>query len=1057
MIKGLVKSRLAVALSLALGASSLAYAADTTSAIRGTITGPSGQPAANTKITLMHQPTGTVTEVTTNENGSFSATGLRVGGPYLVVIDSDTFQDTTKEDIFLQLGQTFRLNEQLAAAGADTETLTVYGSQVAYSKNAGGASVFNSEDIQRAPSFNRDLKDVVRSNPLATTLGGTDDPLTVAGQNPRYNSISVDGVTINDDFGLNSNGYPTQRSPISVDALDQVSIETNPYNAKYGGFSGARINAVTKSGTNEFHGGVFYEKTSDSWAGKAKSTITGKESDVEGVKSDTWGLHLGGALIKDKLFFFTNYEDYKKPVGTNWGPAGSGAANETNLTQAEYEDIRDFTQQKYGIDIGGYDSAPEETDKKWLAKLDWNINDDHRASFTYQKVESNQIRNEDSSYKTLKTSTNWYNNTQDMDAYSLQFFSDWSSDFSTEMSVAYKDVKTGQVPGTKAIGTVIIQGADAYNDEKGIQFGPDQYRHANELETKTLTVNLDGNYLAGDHKLGFGVQYESIDIYNLFVDGSLGVWTFSTIDDYKNGDAYQYLYRNATSNNPKDGAANFTMGTYSAYIQDDWALNSNIDLAFGLRYERVFSDDKPAYNENFYNRYGFSNQENMDGMDIWLPRAGITWYATDDLTVHGGVGRYSGGKPNVWISNSFSKDGVTVSDITVRNISGADITSVPQQYQDALTAGDGETNAIDPNFKIPSDWRASIGYDYQFDIPSVGDDFIWSSEFIYIKKQDDLAWRDLNRKPTGEFTSDGRIIYEQVDPSHRNADILLTNADEDGKSKIFTTSLAKAWDNGLNVQLSYTHQDIKEGNFGSSSQASSNWKYNHVINRNEDFIGNGYYEVEHSFKLDLGYTHEFFSGYATKFNMFFQRRSGLPYGWLMGGAYQDANGNYLPGNEQNAYAIGDESGVYGNYAPYIPTGPSDPNVTYADGLTYEQFMEQYVRPAGLEGYAGGFVPKMSAHLPWVNTMDVSLSQEVPGFVEGHKGVVYLTVKNFLNMLNKDWGREEYVSNSYKNLINANYTEDGTLVYRPIQNWKPDNSFSDDRSVWYLKVGVKYTF
>jgi hypothetical protein len=207
----------------------------------------------------------------------------------------------------------------------------------------------------------------------------------------------------------------------------------------------------------------------------------------------------------------------------------------------------------------------------------------------------------------------------------------------------------------------------------------------------------------------------------------------------------------------------------------------------------------------------------------------------------------------------------------------------------------------------------------------------------------------------------------------------------------------------------------------------------------------------------LGYSHEFFPGYASKVNAFFERRSGLPYSWLLGSAYKDAAGNYLPNAEQNAYAIGDESGVYGNYAPYIPTGPDDPNVTYADGLTYQTFMDQYVTPAGLGKYAGGFVPKMSDSLPWVTTMDVSFQQEIPGFAEGHKGIFYVTIQNFLNLLNNEWGRQQYVSNSYKNLIDSNYTADGTLVYRPIKNWDPNNSFDDDQSVWYLKLGVKYTF
>ncbi|QUN05415.1 carboxypeptidase regulatory-like domain-containing protein [Shewanella yunxiaonensis] len=1055
MIQGFTKSRLALAMALALGASTMAFAADTTSSMRGVITGPDGKPAPNTKITLIHQPSGTVTEVTTNETGTFSASGLRVGGPYEVIVDSDVYQDAVKEDIYLQLGQTYRFNEQLTANQQNVERITVTGNQVAYTSNAGSNSTFGADAINNAPSFNRDLKDIIRQNPLATSLGGDDNPLSVAGQNPRFNSISVDGVGINDDFGLNSNGYPTQRSPISVDAIDQLSIETNPFDAKYNGFTGAHVNAVTKSGTNEFHGGLFYEKTNSSWAGKAKNPYTNKEVKVEGIDSDSYGFNVGGPLIKDKLFFFVNYENYSTPVVADWGPLDSGKANETDMTVATYDAIRAFAEDTYGVDIGDWNASKDEGDKKYLVKLDWNINDIHRASFTYNKVKSNQYNNLTTSKSVLKTSTNWYNVQQDMDSYSLKLFSDWTSDFNTEMSVSYKDVQTGQIPGTYAYGTVIINNTAYVNgkgDGAGIQFGPDEYRHANQLETKTWTVNLDGEYLMGDHKLGFGAQYETLDVYNLFVSASLGVWTFDTVQDFYDGNVYSFKYGNAVTNNAADGAANFTMGTYAGYIQDEWALTDSIDLTYGVRYEQIFAKDTPNYNENFYERYGFSNQENLDGKDIWLPRLGLTWYATDALTVRGGIGRFSGGSPNVWISNSFSKDGVTVSSLT--DYSGntdADFTSVAQSYKDQLSAGDGETDAIDPNFKIPSVWRSSIGYDYKFDIPNLGDNYTWSAEFIYSKNQDDATWIDLNRYDTGETTSDGRIIYDQVDSSH-TYDILLTNADKDGNSKVFTTSLSKQWDNGIDLSMSYTHQNITEGNFGTSSQASSNWKYNQIINRNETQLGTGYYEVKHSFKVTLGYTHEFFEGYASKFNAYFERRSGLPYTWTMGGAYYG-----IASAEQNAYAIGDEKGVYGYMAPYIPTGPDDPNVTYADGLDYETFMQNYVIPAGLQKYAGGYVPKSSDSTPWVTTMDVSFQQEVPGFAKDQKGTFYVTIQNFANLLNKEWGRQEYASYSSKTLINANYTADGTLVYHPYSSFTTDNNFDTAQSVWYLKVGVKYTF
>ncbi|WP_438862906.1 TonB-dependent receptor [Neptunicella sp.] len=1036
----------AIALSVAMGTSNTVFAADTTSSVRGTILGPNGQPAANTKIILIHQPSGTVTEVTTNETGAFSAAGLRVGGPYQVVIDSDKYQDQTKENVFLQLGQTMRLNEQLGNA-ENMENITVTGSAGAFSINSGSASVFGADSIANSPSFDRDLKDVLRQNPLATSLGGDDNAFSVAGSNPRFNSLNVDGVGLNDDFGLNGNGYPTQRSPISLDAIDQISIDTNPYDAKFGGFSGARINAVTKSGTNEFHGGVFYDKTSDSWAGDY-DTNSSKDNEVKGVKSDTWGAHLGGPIIKDKLFFFANYESFEKPIISNYGPEGSGTPLTTDFTVEQLNQVAQIAKDRYGIDdIGGWEGSPKEEDEKILLKLDWNINDDHRASFTFNRDESNDLRNLTSSSSTLNTSTNWYNYQQNMDSYAMHLYSDWNNDFSTEFAVSYKDVESISGVATRDFGKVSI--------DRALTFGPDNYRHANALETKTWRANLDGEYLLGDHKLGFGFQYERNDIFNMFAEATLGSWTFDSIEDFAAGNG-ELFYGNAPSNNQEDTAASLVMGTYSLYMQDDWALSSDIDLSYGLRYERIFSKDKPGYNPQFVNRYGYDNQENLDGNDIWLPRVGITWYANDALTVHGGVGLFSGGKPNVWISNSYSKSGINY---VTNTKSYEDVTSlvVPQDMKDSLAnvTADGETDVIDSNFTQPSEWRYSVGFDYQFDIPSFGDQWKWSAEYIYVDKQDSLAWRDLNRKPSGETTLDGRIIYEPVDAtSSDHYDILLTNADKDGHSNVITTSLSKDWDSGFSMTVSYTNQDVIDGNTGTSSQAASNYKYDVVENRNVDLLGTGNYEIKHSLKLALGYTQEFFDGYATRMNLFYERRSGRPYGWVMG-------------TYRNGY-LGDQDYLskYNAYTPYIPSGADDPNVVY-DGITYQEFMDDYVIPAGLEGYAGGYVPKNASVRPWVTTMDFSIQQDIPGFMDGDKGTLTFTIKNLANLLNKDWGHVYNPTDGdyNKEFANADWNENGQIEYSANSRSKIGPTDADvssykiegDESVWYIKVGVRYTF
>ncbi|MDP5187438.1 MAG: TonB-dependent receptor, partial [Alishewanella sp.] len=367
---------LALAVTLALGVSNLAYA-DTSSAIRGNIVSPTGQIASNARVEILHVPSGTRSVAVSNDSGAFSSSGLRVGGPYTVTITSNE-GTKTYENIFISLGETFRLNAQLESS--QVERIAVTGSALSTGNNTGSSSYFGAADIANAPSFDRDIKDIVRNNPLAV-LSSKDGELSVAGTNPRFNSISVDGIAQNDDFGLNANGYPTTRSPISLDAIDQVTIDVSPFNAKDSGFQGAKINAVTKSGGNEMFGSLFYETQNDRLAGTPKNL--GRDVPLA-FDETTYGATLGGAIVQDKLFFFASYEFYEADTPIEWGPAGSGAPNQTDATNAQYLQVQQIARDVYGVDAGAWDISPVTDDEKFLLKLDWNINNDHRAAFTYQ-------------------------------------------------------------------------------------------------------------------------------------------------------------------------------------------------------------------------------------------------------------------------------------------------------------------------------------------------------------------------------------------------------------------------------------------------------------------------------------------------------------------------------------------------------------------------------------------------------------------------------------------------------------------------------------------------
>ena len=1059
------KKATAAAIALAMGLSGTAFAQETSSAIRGTLTDTNGQPISSAQVTIIHQPSGRVTKLSSNDLGTFVANGLRVGGPYRVIIDTERNEDRTLDNVFLNLGEAYRLRLELGEEipTSDIETISVTGSVPLFT-SSGSSSSFGEEDISRAPAFNRDLKDIVRNNPMATV--DADGQLSVGGANPRFNSITVDGIGQNDDFGLNYGGYPTQRSPISLDAVEQISIDSTPFTAKVGGFSGGHVNAVTKSGTNELHGSLFYEFMNDSLAGDAEASRF-EESDAFDIgKESTFGATLGGAIVQDELFYFVSYEEFKKDTPLPFGIGNSGS-NASQVSQEDYETFSRILKDTYGLE-DDWNTSPEESDKKLLVKLDWNINDAHRADFTYQYQDNKEDRNYSDSDDDLQLASNMYEYATETSNFAAHLYSDWSDDFSTEISLSYKDV-TANSHTNSDFGEVEVRlGRGAGN----IIFGTDSNRHANVAENENFKFNFDANYLYGDHDIKFGYQLERLRLYNLFVADSKGTWTFEDdngmtwAENFANREASDFSYSNAYTNNPNDAAYDLVRFTHALYVEDNFALTDDLDVTLGLRYERLNSDDKPNANAGFRDTYGYSNTENLDGLDIFLPRVGFQYYVNEDLTVRGGVGRYGGGQPNVWVANSYTNDGITKVDApysaTSQALSGVDFTRVPQSVQDSLVKGAGSTNYVDPNFEMPSDWRAQLAMDYTLDIPYLGEGYAFSAEATYVKKEDAAFWVDTSRKESGRTTSDGeRVIYESIYEGDLadNYDIMLTNADKSGRSLILSTTLAKNWDNGVRMRASYTNQNITEANPGTSSRAISNYQYNVTLNRNEPMVDTAYYEIEHRFVLNLGYTHQFIDGYNTNIDLFFERRSGRPFTWVLG-AHNDGD-------------LGDQRALNRSdvYVPYIPTGADDPNIDWSRSLSWEDTvnedgevepgMKTIIEQAGLSGSAGGYVAKNNATQPWVTTLDLNITQEIPGFVEDHKGIFYVTVANLANLLNDDWGQVYQMQFPQQILFDYDVNaETGQYQYsEPYGGFDTRNydEFKPEQSTWRLKMGLRYKF
>jgi hypothetical protein len=1024
-------------------------AQETTAQLGGVVLDGEGNAIAGADVVVLHVPSGTSRAAVTNASGQFVVTGLRVGGPYTVTASARGMQGGAVENVYAELGRRANVSLVVAPAAVLAEVeITAAGTA---GTAIGVGTEFTAETIASAPSINRDLKGTLRIDPKAWVDPTNSDALEVAGVNNRYNSVTVDGVRQSDDFGLNNNGYPTQYSPISLDAVEAVSLQTAPFDVQYSNFTGATINVVTKSGTNEFDGSLYYYTYDDSLVGnKSKDRKFDFAFDEE-----KYGATLRGPILKDRLFFSLGYEKLDRKAPQDYGPTGSGAAIEVpGISVDEYNQIIQITRDVYDYDPGTTLSNLPEEDEKIFAKIDWNITDNQRASFSYQRTEGNQIiqTNNSASGRDLSTPSDWYNRAITMDSYSLQWFADWTDVFSTEVKVARKEVETLQdsLLGVNFANFRVLTGAPGGGE---VFIGPDVFRQANYLTNDLDTIKLKGSLFLGDHTVTVGYEREMLDIFNLFVPRSTGEYYFSSIADYQARRASRLDYSNAYTNDADDGAADFGYNVDSFYIQDSWRLTSEFELQAGIRYDVYSSGDKPLYNENFENRYGFDNQETLDGRDLLMPRVGFNWQADESTLVRGGVGLFGGGSPNVWVSNSFSNDGVIVVSQSIRSgdeLLNVDGYNIPQSVLDRHTTlrNDGPVNALFPSFEIPSKWRYNLGVEHWFE-----SGWQLSADLLYSRTKDAVLWQDIRLVQIGT-APDGRPIYgpNPVNDSRSASvqDIVLGNTDK-GEETIFTLGLQKAWETragSVDLYLGYAHTDAQDVNPGTSSTASSNWDNVAVYDPNNPELSTSNYEIEHMFKLALNWKKAFFSDAYTSAGLFLERRSGRPYSYTFA-----RNGATFGDPRQNSRQ---------RHLFYVPE-VNDPLVRYSSP-EFEAAVNDFIEGSQLSRYRGEISPRNAFNSPWVTTADLRLAQEIPLGWKDLRAVLTLDIENLANLINNDWGQLSQVSFNYTAPVLVANIDDttGQYVYSPINSNDPVpqkafQSTSALPSVWRIQLGFRIEF
>lgn len=1028
-------------------ATSAVHAQETTSSIQGAVTS-GGQPVANATVRVTHMPSGTISVVTTRADGNFAASGLRVGGPFTVAVTAPGYADFQATDISTVVGQAFSLPIELEAAGQEV-VITASKLVGARIVSSGPTTVLNANDISKVASINRDIRDLMRRDPFANIdKSSATAAVSFAGQNPRFNRFTIDGVPITDSFGLNPDGLPSRRGPVPLDAIGQFETKVAPYDVREGFFQGGVTNAILKAGTNEFHGTAFYSYTDDNLVGKKTKPFLGGTPNgsvaVSKFQNRDFGAEISGPIIKDRLFFMIAGERVRAATPYPYGTVeDNGGVAVTNLTNAQLSQIEQIASSKYSYDPGGIVRNNGDKDDRLVGRLDANISDTQRLSLTGIYTKDSLVSLTNTGSGTLSLASNSYIKPDKVYAGIVQLNSDWGGGFSTEVRGLYKQYDSGQIPqGTVASQATICTAAasdragagatDTFNQSTScpsnvaqVALGTGGPSQANELHIKTYGGSFVARLAAGDHNFRALFETQYTKSFNVFVNGALGTYYFDSIADFQAGNAQSFSYTNSPSINPNDAAAKFAYSTYTFGLQDNWRVNDALNISYGVRYDLYGGHSAPARNPIFVQRYGFGNDAYINGRGLFQPRFGFNYKPLSRLTIRGGAGIFGGGTPDVYIGNSFSNTGVLSTTLTARlsdqgrtqingvaNAGGAallnnvSLTHLPANANALLSAQGGANlvsnpnntttlNALDPNFKLPSQWRATLSGRWDANLGPLGDHWIVGLDGLYSKVRNQVAIIDLRSVPTvGAFTPDGRQRYHSVittAPTDSGADYLLTNSDK-GRSWIGVASLSKNWDFGLGTMVSFTYQNVKDNQAFTSSIANSNYSNGAYADPNslEGAYGHSNDEVPYAIKYNVSFEHAFFGDYKTRINLFGETRQGYnySYGFRDPAARSTVFGTVASGSR---------------YLFYVPT-VGDPLVRYADAAT-QTAVENLINATGLAKYRGQIAPRNAFHSKWFTRIDLHVEQEIPTFVGRSRISLWADVENFTNLLNHKWGQQ----------------------------------------------------
>ena len=1040
----------------------------TTSALSGKVTmADTKEEVIGATIQAIHEPSGTKYAAVTNANGRFTIQGMRNGGPYSVAISYIGYETKTFRNIVLELGETYNLNALLSEDANELTEIVVSGKASKFAAEKTGASTnINQRTIQELPTINRSIGDLAKLSPY---YGGSN---SFGGMNGKMSNFTLDGANLNNNFGLSSS-LPGGGNPISMDAIDEVQMVVAPFDVRQSNFIGGGINAVTKSGTNTFKGTAYFYYTNEDMHGNRVDGVQNSEPNPGEEK--VYGFTLGGPIIKDKLFFFANYERTNtENIPTYWHPdlTGGGADNKTYTSRTTLEDmqmISQFVKNKYGYDTGSPTDYPGDiVNNKYLARLDWNINQNHHLAVRFNHTNNSRWTPPSATSRdvgglsascvgisSMAFANSFYNQENKVTTFSGDLNSRFGQNISNQLLVTYSNIDDPRSSDSQIFPMVdIMKDGDPY-----MTLGYEIFTYNNRVQNKILTINDNFTYYMGNHKLTAGFSFEHQKALNNYMRQGTGYYRYASMEDFMDGAAPIGVALTTGNNGEENPSSQVVFNQIGLYVQDDWNITEKFKINYGIRFDNlIFQNEGAVRNDELY-AVDFGGRHVDTGLwpkSNWQisPRVGFVWDALGDksLKVRGGTGLFAGRMPLVFFTNMPGQSGmmqttyVTKDATALSQFTGGmktnvhDMETILKNYAQGMAYYAG----VDPDFKMPQVWKTSIGIDYQ--VP-VSFPLTLTGEFTYTKninavhldnynmKSPDDTWRHI----TG---ADNRLIYPAASEYQYTSKgtYVLTN---NHKGHGWTASLQLQAEpiKNLFVSAAYTHTVNREVTALPGSNAQSAWQYMHTVNgpnavevRNSGFVTPDRVIANISYKYGKDHFSLFYSGYSP---------SGYSYTYS-----NDINGDGL------SYDL-----------MYIPRDDSEIKfVSDDDRIAFWNFVEQ---DDYLKNHKGEYADLYGARAPWVHTFDFKWAHDFDLKIgnTSHKLQLIANIENIGNLLKSSWGVAKIIPGQSNNMFkmlsvtNAKEVKEGAQpIFRMNTDlktaWDYNHSYGQ---CWRLQLGVKYYF